>query len=54
MIESSNKFPQYQLYDDQCAKDFYKLIKNYNEINQYNHNRPDYAWSSHFTLAELK
>jgi hypothetical protein len=54
IIKLSNKFPQYQFYDDQCAEDFYELIKNYNEINHYNHYRTDYTWSSYFTLAELK
>ena len=54
IIKISNIYPQYQFYDDQCGKDFYDLIKNYNEINQYNQNRQDYTWSSHFTLAELK
>jgi hypothetical protein len=54
LIKSTKKFPQYQFFDDQCAKDFNTLIKYYDEIDQYNCNRHDYAWSSHFTFAELK
>ena len=53
LIKSNNKLPKYQFYDDQCSKEFYELIKNYKEINQYNYDRPDYNWSTHFTLAEL-
>jgi len=53
LIKSTNKLPQYQFYDDQCANNFYELIKYYNKINEYNYNRPDLTWNSHFTLSEL-
>lgn len=54
LIKSKDKLPQYQFFDDQCANDFFELIKYYNKIDQYNYNRPDYNWSTHFTLTELK
>lgn len=54
LIKSTGKLPQYQFYDDQCANDFYELIKYYTIKNQYNYNRQDYSWSSHFTLANLE
>ena len=53
IIELSNKYPEYQFYDNQCSTDFYYLIKKYNEINQYYYYRSDYSWSSNFKLAVL-
>jgi len=54
LIKSTKIIPQYQFYDDQCASDFYEIIKYYDEVNQYNYKRTDYEWSSHFTFAKLK
>jgi hypothetical protein len=54
LIKLTEKFPQYQFYDDQCATNFNELIKYYHEVNQYNCYRPGYTWSTHFILAKLK
>jgi glutaredoxin-related protein len=53
LIKSSNKFPQYQFYDEECANNFKDIIKYYKEVAQYNNDREYYKWSTHFTLAEL-